>query len=78
MTSLATPTVSYDVDLMVHDMASKGLMKKDLAALAGVSAMAVTRFLRGEIQTPRMAKKLAGALGHGVRRYLASSRQAVA
>lgn len=60
-------------------MATKGFMKKDLAASASVSAMAVTRFLRGERQTARMAKKLAAALGHPVRRYVVSAqREAVA
>lgn len=79
MTSLiVAPRVTYDVELMVHDLAAKGWMKKDLASRAGVSAMAVTRFLRGERQTPRMAKKLASALGYSVRRYLSSSREAVA
>jgi len=67
--------VTYDVDRMVHDMAEKGWMKKDLALRARVSPMAVTRFLRGELQTPRMAKRLALALGHGVRRYLSSPRR---
>ena len=71
-------SINYDVALMSEDMAAKGFMRKDLAQKARVSAMAVTRFLSGERQTARMAKKLAGALGHSVRRYLISSREAVA
>jgi len=58
---------------MVHDMAAQGLLKKDLARRAKVSAMAVTRFLRRERQTAPMAKKLARGLGHSVRRYLPDS-----
>lgn len=79
MTSLdERAAVTYDVALMAEDMAAKGFIKKDLAKKAGVSAMVVTRFLSGERQTARMAKKLATALGHGVRRYLISSREAMA
>ena len=63
---------------MREDMAAKGFLKKDLAQRAGVSAMAVTRFLSGERQTARMAKKLASALGHSTRRYIVSAREAVA
>jgi transcriptional regulator with XRE-family HTH domain len=62
--------VTYNVDLMVKDMAARGFLKKDLAKRAGVSAMAVTRFLRRERQTAPMAKKLAKGLGYSVRRYL--------
>lgn len=59
---------------MAEDLAVKGWLKKDLAAAAGVSAMAVTRFLRGERQTAPMAKRLARALGHSVRRYIVSAK----
>jgi transcriptional regulator with XRE-family HTH domain len=78
MTSIEPAPVSYDVALMAEDMAAKGFMRTDLARKAGVSAMAVTRFMTGERRTARMAKKLAVALGYSVRRYLVSSRQAVA
>lgn len=76
MTSIDAAPVTYNVALMCEDMAAKGFIKKDLAAKAGVSAMAVTRFLRGDRQTARMAKRLATALGQSVRRYI-DSRQAV-
>jgi transcriptional regulator with XRE-family HTH domain len=78
MASIESQTVSYDVALMIRDMAAKGFLRTDLARKADVSAMAVTRFFSGERQTARMAKKLAGALGYSVRRYLISSREAVA
>lgn len=44
-------------------MAAKGWIAKDLADASGVSEMAVSRFLRGIAQSPRVAKKLAAALG---------------
>lgn len=74
MASIVRRAVTYDVALMTEDMTAEGFMRKDLARRARVSAMAVTRFLSGERQTPRMAKKLAVALGYTVRRYLISSK----
>lgn len=61
---------SFDVEAMVADMTVKGWLQTDLAQAAGVSDMTVTRFLRGERQTPRTAKKLAKALGRSLRHYL--------
>lgn len=78
MSSLVNPTVTYDITLMLEDMAAKGFIQKDLASRARVSAMVVSRFLSGERQTARMAKKLAAALGHPVRRYIVSARMAEA
>lgn len=72
----ATPT--YDVALLQDDMAAKGWLAIDIARKAGISHMTVSRFLSGERQTARMAKKLAVALGYSVRRYLISSREAIA
>lgn len=65
------PRVSYDVRLMVEDMTIKGWHKLDLAQRAGVADMTVIRFLRGENQTAKTAQKLAKALGHSLRRYVA-------
>lgn len=61
---------------MAEDMALRGWSKLDLANEAGVADMTVIRFLRGERQTPKTAKKLALALGYSARRYLISSRRA--
>ena len=69
--------VSYDIGRMQDDMAELGWLPVDLARHAQVSHMTVSRFLRGERQTARTAKKLAGALGYSVRRYLISSRELV-
>ncbi len=55
---------------MVTDMALKGWIPTDLARKAGVSDMSVSRFLKGETQSERMAERLARALGYGPRRYL--------
>lgn len=78
MASLDTPSASYNIRLMVQDMAAKGFIQKDLAEHARVSAMVVSRFLSGERQNARAAKKIANALGYSVRRYLISSTEAVA
>lgn len=69
---------AYNVPLMQADMRLKGWIPIDLARRADVSHMTVSRFLRGERQTARAAKKLAEALGHSIRRYLISSSRAVA
>lgn len=61
---------------MAEDMAIKGWTKLDLAKRADVSDMTVIRFLRGERQTGRTAKKLASALGYSVRRYLIPTTEA--
>ena len=77
--STGSPTVRFNRQLMAEDMAVKGWAKLDLARKARVADMTVIRFLRGDQQTARTAKKLAQALGHSVQRYLISSqRSAVA
>lgn len=70
MATLTRPRARYDTAKMVSDMALKGWMPTDLARVAGVSDMSVSRFLKGETQTERMAERLARALGYGPRRYL--------
>lgn len=65
-----SPRARYDVQALADDMAAKGWLAMDLAREAGVSHMTVGRFLRGDHQTARAAKKLAKALGYSVRRYL--------
>lgn len=67
----------YLVDRMVGDMALRGWNNTDLARAACVSNMTVTRFLRGDAQTAKIADRLARALGYSVRRYF-SHVQAVA
>jgi transcriptional regulator with XRE-family HTH domain len=59
----------YNVDRLVEDMTLRGWNSSDLARAADVSAMTVSRFLRGDVQTPGTADALARALGHTVRRY---------
>lgn len=75
---METRKVRYDVDRMVEDMALLGFLPTDLARKARVSDMTVSRFLRGEVQTARTAKKLARALGYKSRRYIVSMRLAAA
>jgi transcriptional regulator with XRE-family HTH domain len=74
----AARQIEFDSQRMAEDMALKGWNKLYLAKRAGVADMTVIRFLRGESQTAATAKKLAGALGYSVRRYLISTREAVA
>lgn len=63
---------------MAEDAALKGWTKREFAEKAGVTDMTVIRFLRGDVQTAKAAKKLAGALGYSVRRYLISAQERVA
>lgn len=70
-----SPTVRFNTQLLAEDMAIKGWSKLDLANRASVADMTVIRFLRGDQQTARTAKKLATALGYSVRRYLIPSQQ---
>jgi transcriptional regulator with XRE-family HTH domain len=63
-------TLRFDVEKLQWDIAERGWMATDLARESGVSHMTVSRFLSGEIQTPRTAAKFAAALGKTVRRYL--------
>jgi transcriptional regulator with XRE-family HTH domain len=59
----------YDVAKLRDDMEARGWLPMDLARHADVSHMTVSRFLKGEFQTARTAKKLADALGRSLRRY---------
>lgn len=69
---------SWNVALLTEDMKSRGWLKFDLARRARVSHMTVGRFLNGQRQTARTAKKLARALGQDVERYLIRSSEAMA
>ncbi len=66
-------TARYNVAVMKDDMALKGWLQTDLARVADVTDMTVTRFFRCERQTNRTAKKLAKALGRPLSRYLIPS-----
>lgn len=71
-------TQKFDTALLEEDMTLLGWLPIDLARKAEVADMTVYRFLRGERQTARVAKKLAEALGYTLRRYLISRSQRVA
>jgi transcriptional regulator with XRE-family HTH domain len=64
------PVVRFNAQLLAEDMAARGLNKDELAAKAGVADMTVIRFLRGDSQTGKTAKKLARALGYRSDRYI--------
>lgn len=76
MKTTSPATVTFDLMLLAEDMAVKGWSKLDLSKAAGVSDMTVIRFLRGERQTNRTAKKIARALGYSVRRYIVRQSEA--
>lgn len=78
MSTATNIVVRFDAPRMAEDMALRGWSKTDLARRARVSDMTVIRFLRGERQTAKTAKKLATALGYSTRRYLVPFREAVA
>lgn len=78
MTSLERPRrANYDAARVASDMTAKGWIATDLARKAKVSDMTVSRFLRGERQTARVALKLAKALGYSIRRYIVRADLAV-
>jgi plasmid maintenance system antidote protein VapI len=74
--STVTTKPQYSGDLIREDAAAKGWLAKDLALAAHVADMTVYRFLSGERQSPRIAQKLADALGHPLERYLIRKVQA--
>lgn len=54
----------YNVELLKRDLAARGLQPTDLADLAGLSRPTVSRFLSGQVQTAKTARKVAQALGY--------------
>lgn len=62
---------------MESDRLAKGWNYSDLAGEAELSVATITRFFRGEYQTPKAAKRIAMALGHQLDRYLDSAIEAV-
>lgn len=63
------PKPRFNVERIVEDMTLREWNSAHLARAAGVSAMTITRFLRGEGQTAKTAGRIARALGHDVERY---------
>jgi plasmid maintenance system antidote protein VapI len=70
--------VKYDQSLMLRDMAARGWSATELAKRAEppVAISSVTRFLNGQHQTPKMARRLARALGRSPARYVAAEARA--
>lgn len=60
----------WNTKLMETDRLSKGWTYSALAIEAGVSVQTVSRFLGGQFQSPKAAKKIAIALGYPVARYV--------
>ena len=76
--SPVAPKATFDIHRLTEDMALKGWMAADLARAAAVSTSAVSLFLNRKHQTPKMAAKLASALGHPIRRYLKTTTRRAA
>jgi plasmid maintenance system antidote protein VapI len=72
--------VRFDGRLVAEDMAAKGWQANDLARKVRpqVATSTITRFINGDSQTAPIAKRIAKALGHSVRRYIVSAESAVA
>lgn len=60
----------YRIDVIQSDMRRRGWLPTDLAQAAHVSLPTITRFLNGDVQTARTAKKIAGAFKRSIERYL--------
>jgi transcriptional regulator with XRE-family HTH domain len=60
----------WNTKLMDLDRLARGWNYSEFAVEAGVSVQTVSRFLAGEFQSPKAARKLAEALGHTPERYL--------
>jgi lambda repressor-like predicted transcriptional regulator len=73
MAAHTLPRVEYNVRTILEDMAARGWMNRDLAREAGLGTATISRFLNGEAQTAKAAKKIATALGRSVRRYLVTA-----
>lgn len=71
---MGKPTVRYDTRRVVADMAGRGWLAQDLARVAGLSNMTVSRFLRHQRPTATTVKKIADALGFSARRYVIQPR----
>lgn len=76
------PRPSYNIALILEDMAVKGWRPTDLARHTKVrrgrkceplSDMTIARFLKGEHQTAPVAVAIARALRRSVRRYLVTT-----
>ena len=70
---MALPKFKYDTRRLMLDLNGKSV--EWLAAKAKVSARQAFRFLGGDVQTHKMAVKLAKALGHEPERYILGARR---
>lgn len=64
------PRAKFNVRLMIEDAAELGWNQTDLARVTSRDKGTISRFISGEVQTPKVAKELAYAMGRQVSRYL--------
>jgi hypothetical protein len=67
----------FNVRLLAEDIARRGWLYVDLGRAANVGPQAVGRFIRGEVQSPRVAAKFAAAMGFPPDRYLIKTSAAL-
>jgi transcriptional regulator with XRE-family HTH domain len=65
----------WNMHRMNLDRVLRGWSHKDLATEAGVDRSTVTRFFLGQHRTPKVAKKIALALGYPLSRYVRDDEQ---
>jgi transcriptional regulator with XRE-family HTH domain len=74
----ALPQVKFNGRLMAEDIAAAGWSIDECARQAKVNYRTVYRFLRGEVQTARVNKRLATALKRSPARYVIREVEAAA
>jgi len=60
---------------MEADAKSLGYSDTELASVAGIAQVTVSRIFRGQQPAPRTAKKIASALGKQLRRYVVTETE---
>lgn len=63
------PKPRWNTERITADMALRGWNTVALARAAGLTYKTADRFLKAEVQTPKTAAKIAGALGYTIKRY---------
>lgn len=59
----------YQGNKVLADLGLRGWNCSDLARHTGLSYPTISRFVHGQVQTPKTAERIARALGYSVRRY---------
>ena len=68
----------FNVSRIIDDAASKGWNQRQLGLRAGLASSTMSRFITGQNQTPKVAVRLAKALGQSLERYLVRGAEVTA